>query len=47
MLMSLYLFANLNFFKIHVNHFIAQDISPCANVISKSMLRMRGLVPVS
>ena len=47
MLMRLYLLGNLPFFKIHVNHFMAQDNSPCANVISKCMLWVRGLVPVS
>ena len=35
----------LPFFKILVNHFMAQDNSPCANVISKCMLWVR--VPVS
>ena len=41
------LLGNLPFFKIHVNHFMAWDNSPCANVISKCMLWVRGLVPVS
>ena len=31
----------------HVNHFMAEDNSLCANFISKCMLRVRGLVPVS
>ena len=44
---TMYLLGNLLFFKIHVNHFMAQDNSPCANVISKCMLWVRGLVPVS
>ena len=44
---SIYLLGNLPFFKIHVNHFMARDSSPCANVISKCMLWVRGLVPVS
>ena len=35
------------FFKIHVNHFMAQDDSTGANVISKCMLWVRGLVPFS
>ena len=35
MLMRLYLLGNLPFFKIHVNQFMAQANSPCANVISK------------
>ena len=34
-------------FKSHVNHFMAQDDSPCVNVTSKCMLWVRGLVPVS
>ena len=42
-----YLLGNLPFFKIHVNRFTAQDDSLCANVISKCMLWVRGLVPVS
>ena len=41
------LLRKLPFFKIHVNHFMAQDNSPCASVISKCMLWVRGLVPVS
>ena len=32
-----YLLGNLPFFKIHVNGFMAQDDSPCANVMSKCM----------
>ena len=35
MLMRLYLLGNLPFFQVSVNHFMAQDNSPCANVISK------------
>ena len=35
---------NLPFFKIHVNHFMAQDNSSYANVISKCMLSVKGLV---
>ena len=31
---TIYLLGNLPFFKIHVNHFMAQDDSPAANVIS-------------
>ena len=31
---TIYLPRNLPFFKIHVNHFMAQDDSPAANVIS-------------
>ena len=30
----IYLLGNLLFFKIHVNHFMARDDSPAANVIS-------------
>ena len=41
------LLGNLHFFKIHVNPFTAWDNSPCAKVISKCMLWVRGLVPVS
>ena len=44
---STYLLGNLPFFKIHVNCFMARDDAPCANVISKCMLWIRGLVPVS
>ena len=31
---TIYLPGNLPFFKIHVNHFMVQDDSPAANVIS-------------
>ena len=31
---TIYLPGNLPFFKIHVNHFMARDDSPAANVIS-------------
>ena len=31
---TIYLLGNLPFFKIHVNHFMAWDDSPAANVIS-------------
>ena len=34
---TIYLLGNLPFFKIHVNHFMAQDDLPGANVISKCM----------
>ena len=44
---TMYLLEKLTFFKIHVNSFMAPDNSPCANVISKCMLWVRGLVPVS
>ena len=42
---TIYLLGNLSFFKIHVNHFMARDESPGANVILKYMLWMRDLVP--
>ena len=35
---TMYLLGNLPFFKIHANHFMARDDSPCANVISKCIL---------
>ena len=41
------LLGNLPFFQIHLNHSMAQDDSPCANVILKRMLWVRGLVPFS
>ena len=41
------LLGNLPFFKMHINPFMAWDNSPCANVISKCMLWVRALVPVS
>ena len=44
---TIYLLGNLLFFKIHVNCLMAWEASPCANVISKCMLWMRGLVPPS
>ena len=44
---TMYLLGNLPFFKIHVNHFMARDNLPCANIISKCMSWVRGLVPVS
>ena len=43
----MYLLGNLPFFKIHVNCFMAQDDSPCANAISKCMLWVKDLVPLS
>ena len=42
----IYLLGNLLFFKILVNHFMAWDDSPGANVISKCMLWVTGLVPL-
>ena len=44
---TIYLLGNLPFVKIHVNCFMAQDDSPCANVLSKGMLWVRSLVTVS
>ena len=44
---TMYSLGNLPFFKIHVNRFMAQDDSAFANVISKYMLWVRGLVPLS
>ena len=44
---TVYLLVNLPFFKIHVNCFMAQDGSPCANAISKCMLWVRGLMKLS
>ena len=43
---TIYLLGNLPFLKIHVNHFMVWDDSPGANVISKCMLWVRGLVPL-
>ena len=44
---TIYLYGNLPFFKIHVNGFMAWDDSPGANIISKCILWVRGLVPFS
>ena len=44
---TIYLYGNLPFFKIHVSHFMAQDDSPGAKIISKCILWVRGLVPFS
>ena len=41
-----YLLGNLPFFMIHVSRFMARDDSRDANVISKCMLWVRGLVPL-
>ena len=43
---TMFLLGNLPFFKGHVNHFMAWDDSPCANVISKCLFWVRGLVPL-
>ena len=39
---SIYLLGNLSFYRIHVNHVMARDDSPSANVISKCMLVGEG-----
>ena len=44
---TMYFLGKLSFFKIHVNRFMAWDDSLCANVISKCMLWVRGLVSLS
>ena len=44
---TIYLYGNLSFFKIHANHFMARDDSPGAKIISKCILWVRGLVPLS
>ena len=44
---TIYLYGNLPFFKILINHFMAQDDSPGANIISKGMAWVKGLVPFS
>ena len=44
---TIYLPGNLPFFKIHVNHFVVQGDAPYANVISKCMVWVRGLAPLS
>ena len=43
----MYLLGNLPLFKSHVNHFMAREYSLCANAVSKFMLWVRGLVPLS
>ena len=43
---TIYLLGNLPRFKIHANCFIARNDSPGANVISKCLLWVRGLVPL-
>ena len=40
-----HLYGELPFFKIQVNHFMAQDKPFCAKIISKCILWVRGLVP--
>ena len=44
---SIYLLGNLSFYRIHVNHVMAREDSPSANVISEWMLWVWGLVPLS
>ena len=41
----IYLYGGLPFFKIQVNHFMAQDKSFGAKIIPKCILWVRGLVP--
>ena len=43
---TIYLLGNLPAFKIHVTRFMAREASPCANVISKYILWVRGMVPL-
>ena len=40
-----YLYGNLPFYKIQVNHFMSQDESSGAKIIPKCILWMRDLVP--
>ena len=40
-----YLYGDLPFFKIQVNHFMAQDEPFGAKIISKCILWVKGLVP--
>ena len=40
-----YLYGNLSFYKIQVNHFMAQDEPFGAKIIPKCILWVRGLVP--
>ena len=40
-----YLYDNLPFYQIQVNHFMAWDESSSAKIITKCILWMRGLVP--
>ena len=40
-----YLYGNLPFYKIQVNHFMAQDEPFGAKIIPKCILWVRGLVP--
>ena len=44
---TIYLYGNLPFFKIHVNHFMTWDDSPGAKIFSKFILWVRDLVPFS
>ena len=44
---TIYLYGNLPFFKIHVNHFMTWDDSPGAKIISEFILWVRDLVPFS
>ena len=42
-----YLYDNLTFYKIQVNHFVARDDSSSAKIIPEYILWMRDLVPFS
>ena len=44
---TMYLYGNLSFFKIQVNSFMALDALPGAEIFSKCILWVRGLVPFS
>ena len=44
---TLYLYGNLPFFKMHVNHFMAWGDSPAAKIISKCILLVRSIVSFS
>ena len=41
---TIYLYGNLPFFKIHVNHFLAQDDSPGTKVILKEETARTGSI---
>ena len=44
---TIYLLGNMLFFKIHAKRFMARDDFPGANIISKCILWVSGLVPFS
>ena len=43
----IYLYGNLPFFKIHANGVMARDDSPGSKIISKCILWVKGLKPLS